>query len=178
MKKRYYNETTKEWYTEGTSITRRLSNGVLFTGVPCVEQLTEWGFVEYVEPEPTPEELLERAKQEKLLALEAYNNSDAVNEFTIGGVPMWLTFDERNRLQKAVEAKESLGKDTMTKNWNGVEYTFLLTVWKAMLAALEDYAYDCQNATDGHKAAIEALTTVEAVEAYDFTTGYPNKIPF
>jgi hypothetical protein len=31
MKKRYYNETTKEWYTEGQSLTRRV-NGVLFSG--------------------------------------------------------------------------------------------------------------------------------------------------
>lgn len=50
--KRYYNETTQEWYNEGTSITRYLSNGSLFAGIPSVEQLTEWGFVEYVPPAP------------------------------------------------------------------------------------------------------------------------------
>lgn len=170
--KRYIDKDGNFW--DGTSIV--LDGMRIFN--PTDEQMIAAGYTEYVDPEPTPEELLEKAKQEKIGELEAYNNSDAVNEFTIGGVPMWLTFDERNRLQKAVEAKESLGKDTMTKNWNGVEYTFLLTVWKAMLAALEDYAYDCQNATDGHKAAIEALTTIETVEAYDFTTGYPPKLNF
>ena len=74
MKKRYYNSTTKEWYTEGNSLTRRVDNGV-FSGIPSVEQLTAWGFVEYIEPEPTPQQLLDRAKQEKIAELEIYDNS-------------------------------------------------------------------------------------------------------
>ena len=74
MKQRYYNSTTHEWYTEGNSLTRRV-NGTLFSGVPSVEQLTEWGFVEWVEPEPTPEQLLERAKASKIAELEIYDNS-------------------------------------------------------------------------------------------------------
>lgn len=176
--KRYYNSTTGEWYTEGQSITWRLSNGALFTGVPSVEQLTEWGFVEWIEPAPTPEQLLQRAKDSKIAELEAYNNSDDVNEFTVSGNPMWLNFDERSRLQKAVDAKEAMGKTTMSKNWNGREYPYPIAVWKQMLAALEDYAFDCQNVTDGHKAAIEALTTVQEVEDYNFQTGYPPKLSF
>ena len=61
MKKRYYNSTTKEWYTEGSTMTKRLDNGV-FSGIPSVEQLTAWGFVEWIEPattlhEPTEEEV-------------------------------------------------------------------------------------------------------------------------
>ena len=92
--KRYYNSTTKEWYTEGASITRRVENGV-FTGIPSEEQLMQWGFVEWVEPAPTPAELLERAKQEKIAELEAYDQSDAVDSFTINGQSMWLTVEMR-----------------------------------------------------------------------------------
>ena len=58
--KRYYNSTTKEWYTEGTPLTKNISNGV-FSGIPSVEQLESWGFEEWHEPEPTPEQLLQRA---------------------------------------------------------------------------------------------------------------------
>lgn len=54
--KRYYNNTTEEWYTEGSSITRKIENGV-FSGIPSVEQLAEWGFEEYIEPEPIAEEI-------------------------------------------------------------------------------------------------------------------------
>ena len=166
-----------EWYTEGTSLTKNIPNGV-FSGIPSEQRLTEWGFEEYIEPTPTPEELLARAKADKIAKLETYNDSDDVNEFTIQGNPMWLTFDERNRLQEAVDAKESMGKEFMTKVWNGIEFTFPLTTWKQMLAALEDYAFDCQNVTDTHKAAIDAKTTVKQVNSYNFKKNYPEKLSF
>ena len=47
--KRYYNKTTNSWYTEGNSITIK-NNNSLFSGIPTEEQLTEWGYEEYVEP--------------------------------------------------------------------------------------------------------------------------------
>ena len=72
MKKRYYNSTNKEWYTEGNSLTRRV-NGALFSGVPSVEQLTAWGFEEWIESESTPAELLERAKASKINKLNNYD---------------------------------------------------------------------------------------------------------
>lgn len=46
----YINPTTNKMYYGG-SITI-IHNGVLFSGIPSVEQLTEWGFVEYIPPEP------------------------------------------------------------------------------------------------------------------------------
>lgn len=54
----YINKQTGKRYSGG-SITIS-HNGVLFSGVPSVEQLTEWGYEEYVPPtppEPTEEEL-------------------------------------------------------------------------------------------------------------------------
>ena len=36
----------------------------------------------------------------------------------------------------------------------------------------------CQNVTDTHKSAINAKITVNQVENYDFTTGYPEKLVF
>jgi len=66
--KRYYNSSTKEWYTVGQSMTKKIENGV-FSGIPTEEQLTEWGFEEWIDPEPpelTEEELLEKAKIEKI----------------------------------------------------------------------------------------------------------------
>lgn len=59
----YINPTTNKMYYGG-SITI-IHNGVLFSGIPSVEQLTEWGFVEYIPPEPpepqppTPEDELD-----------------------------------------------------------------------------------------------------------------------
>lgn len=175
--KRYYNETTKEWYNEGQSLTKRVENGV-FSGIPSEEQLTAWGFVEWVEPAPTPEQLLKRAKQEKIAELEAYDQSDAVDSFTINGQSMWLTVEERQQIATQISANEAVGRDNMTRWFGGHSFTFPLATWKQMLVALEVYAGDAINVTEAHKAAIEALATIEDVEAYDFTANYPTKLSF
>ena len=177
MKKRYYNATTKEWYNEGNSLTKRVDNGV-FTGIPSVEQLTAWGFVEWVEPAPTPEQLLDKAKASKIAELEAYDQSDSVDSFTINGQSMWLTVEERQQIATQISANEAVGRDNMTRWFGGHSFTFPLATWKQMLVALEVYAGDAINVTEAHKAAINALTTVEAVEGYDFTLNYPSKPVF
>ena len=177
MKKRYYNATTKEWYTEGNSLTRRV-NGALFSGIPSVEQLTQWGFVEWIEPAPTPAQLLERAKASKIAEIEAYDQSDAVDSFTINGQSIWLTVEERQQIATQISANEAVGRDNMTRWFGGHSFTFPLATWKQMLVALEVYAGDAINVTEAHKAAIEALATIEDVEAYDFTANYPTKLSF
>jgi len=47
-----------------------------------------------------------------------------------------------------------------------------------MLSSLEIYALECYNQTATHKAAVEALTTAEEINNYDYTTGYPEKLTF
>lgn len=177
MKKRYYNATTKEWYTEGNSLTRRV-NGAVFSGVPSVEQLTAWGFEEWVEPTPTPEQLLEQAKANKIAELMAYDASDAVNSFTIGGQSMWLTVEERQQIATQISANEAIGRDTMTRWFGGHRFTFPIATWKQMLVDLEVYAGDALNVTERHRAAIEALPAEMEVREYDFTTGYPERQAF
>ena len=148
-------------------------------GVPSVEQLTAWGFVEWHEPEPTPAELLERAKSAKISELMAYDSSDAVNQFFLGEYPLWLEFDERERLKAQIESRLRLGYQTMTKTYEGLPaVTFPLNAWLVMSDQLEAYAGDCQEVTNGHKSAINSLLTVTDVENYDFMTGYPQKLVF
>ena len=48
----------------------------------------------------------------------------------------------------------------------------------AMLNALEMYALDCYNVTQSHIAAVKALDTIEEIESYDYTVGYPKKLSF
>ena len=179
--KQYYNETTKEWYNEGQSLTKRVENGV-FTGIPSVEQLTQWGFVEWIEPAPTPEQLLERAKSTKLAELEAYDSSDAVNGFdvTIAGQAMslWIDRETRADYKSSIEAAELLGKTEVHPVFNGVEVTLSVQMAKMALAQVQLYANQCFGVTERHRAAIQQLTTVADVEAYDFTTGYPERLTF
>ena len=128
--------------------------------------------------EPTPAELLALAKSAKQSEITEYDNSANVNSFIIGGVPMWLGFELRSRLKASLEAIESAGGTEMTKTFGGIEYTFTIERWKAMINAVENYAGACQNVTAAHRQSVEALTTAKKVTSYDFTTGYPSKINF
>jgi hypothetical protein len=175
--KRYYNSTTKEWYTEGNSITKNISNGV-FSGIPSEQRLTEWGFVEWVEPTPIPEELLARAKASKIAELEAYDASEEVNSFSVDGKTMWLDAATRQQLRISLDAMQQAGRENVTKWFDGEKYAYPIDVWYYMLGQVEVYAADALNVTESHKAAINALESVTEVQEYDFTVGYPQKLSF
>ena len=179
--KKYYNETTNEWYIEGQSMTHS-TNGGLFSGVPTAEQLAEWGFEEWIEPEPTPAELLEKAKEEKIAEIEVYDVSDAVNSFdvTISGhtMSLWIDRETRADYRSSIEAAELLGRTEVKPVFAGQEVTLSVQMAKMALAQVQLYANQCYGVTERHKAAVNALETIEAVEAYDFTVGYPEKLSF
>lgn len=121
---------------------------------------------------------LRSAKNDTINEIYAWNNSAEVNGFKMGGKRMWLTLQERQAVTIALDAYEHNGETEMTKIWDGVEYTFPLTTYRDMLARIEQYASECQNATERHLAAVEKLETVEEVCDYDYTAGYPEMIDF
>lgn len=127
---------------------------------------------------PTPEQLLDIAKAEKQTEITENDNSANVNSFIIGGVPMWLGFEQRSRLKASLEAIEDAGGTEMTKSFGGIEYTFSCDQWQAMINAVENYAGACQTVTEGHRQAVQTLRTISDVQNYDHTTGYPPKINF
>lgn len=173
----YYNEKLNKFYYGGR-IVMRLDDGSIFHGIPKPEELIRGGYVEYTPSELTPEEALKKAKTIKLNELGEYDSSNAVNSFTLNGQEMWLTVQERQQVATQISANEAIGRETMTRWFEGHEFTFPITVWKQMLTALEVYAGDAFNVTERHKATINALTTKEEVNNYDYTVGYPTKLAF
>ena len=121
---------------------------------------------------------LDEAKSEKIMQIEEYDSSEAVNSFTIGNQTMWLTVSERQQIATQISSNEAIGRDTMTRWYGGEDFTFSLDVWKQMLVALEIYAGDSKNVTEAHKAAVNALETIEEVDNFDITVGYPDKLSF
>lgn len=121
---------------------------------------------------------LRGAKNDTITEINGYNNSSEVNGFIMGGKRMWLTLEERQAVKIALDAYEHNGETEMTKIWDGVEYTFPLATYRDMLARIEQYASECQNATERHLQAVEKLETVEEVCDYDYTAGYPEMIDF
>ena len=145
---------------------------------PTEEQMIEAGWQVYVEPEPTNAQKLAAAKAEKIAQIEYYDASENVEQFTINGTPMWLGHELRQQIRTSAEAYQSLGAETMTKVFNGTEFTFPIAVWIQMLNALEVYAAEALNTTERHKNTVMAMTRRKDVEDYDYTEGYPAKLEF
>lgn len=156
---------------------------------PTHEMLLEHGWVEYVEQVTQSNELpmplrLRRAKNMKLRELKRYDSSSEVNDCIIvyqgEEIHYWASKDERNDLKNAVRDCVSIGRYEYRLDLRDKGISILLNceLLLQMMAALEVYAIDCFNKTTDHEYAIKALQTVEDVEAYDFTIGYPEKLRF
>lgn len=148
---------------------------------PSEAMLLADGWTEYVRPtppEPTEEQKFAIAQERKKDEIERYDKSSAVNQFFIGDTAMWLDKDTRTGLKLRFEAEIAMGKTDTTLWADGVQYPLSLETAIQMLYALEVYASMCYDQTQAHLAAIDALTTIEDVEVYDYTTGYPDKLHF
>lgn len=169
--KRYINDKGEFWDNSPIVLTDGEETLQVFN--PSEGQLAAAGFHEYAEPEKSPSEILTEAKAAKMVEIERYDHSEAVNSFSIAGRPMWLGFEERARLLNQVQSYRKAGRTIMEKYYGGQPFTFPVDLWEQMLAKLEVYAGDALNVTERHKAEIQALESVEEVEAYDITEGYP-----
>ena len=134
------------------------------------------GWVEYIPQPHVP--TIEEIKASKVDAILAYDRSEAVNEFSMGGLPIWLDKATRAGLLLRFEAESKVGRETTTLWYGGQSFTLPLAQAQQILIALELYASECYDRTQAHIAAVNAMESKEAVEAYDYTTGYPAKLNF
>lgn len=121
---------------------------------------------------------IEGAKDKVLRDIVQYDKSEAVNSFKFGGKRMWLDKATRVGLMNSVTIEKASGKADTTLWFGGEPYVIEIDKAIAMLSALEIYALACYNVTEQHKARVSELTDIEAVLAYDYTTGYPEKLSF
>lgn len=150
----------------------------MMTYNPSEEMILAAGWQEWQEPEPTESELLAQAIGNKLAEIDNYDKSASVNSFKIGNKNLWLDAGLRQQLRTSIEAYKAMGRETASKWFGGVEYTFPVDTWLGMLNALEVYAAEALNATEAHKAAVRELATLQEVEEYDITADYPEKLVF
>lgn len=148
---------------------------------PSEEMVLEDGWVEYIAPEPTKTELLERARQQKMMELKAYDESKAVNNCVIvyqgQELDYWADKYERDGLKGALRDCIALGRETYRLDLRdkGVSFNIPCDTLLQMMAVLEVYAVDCFNRTTDHEFMIKSLTTIEEVKEYDFCIGYPTQ---
>ena len=150
---------------------------------PNEDMILADGWVEYITPEPSAEQLLERARMMKLSELHKFDESNEVNDCIIvyqgNELHYWADKHERGSLGSAVRDCMSLGRTDYRLDLRefGVSLSIPCEKLLQMLAHLEVYATDCYNKTTDHEYEIKALTTMEEVENYVFSD-YPEKLRF
>lgn len=132
------------------------------------------GWTKYIAPEPT----LSEVKEAKVAEITDYDASEAVNEFYIGNASLWLDKETRTGLMLRFQAEKAQGKEHTTLWYGVVPYTLPMDTAIEMLYAIEVYASACYDRTAQHKLAVMELDSIDAVKAYDYTTGYPTKLQF
>lgn len=145
---------------------------------PTHEMLIADGWVEYIIPEPTEEELLLRAKVYVKNEIRRYDSSSEVNEFFINGLSVWLDKATRAGLKLRFEAEIAMGNENTSLWYNNMQFPLPLSQAMQMLYAIEIYASACYDNTQAHLANVEALSTIEECEEYDYKVGYPEKLYF
>ena len=145
---------------------------------PTEEMVLEDGWVEFKAPEPTAEELLVRAKKDKIREIEDYDASSSVNEFYVQGHPIWLDKSTRAGLKLRFEAEMQSGKTETVLWYNGTQYPLSVETAVQMLLAIELYASACYDNTQKHISLLDTIESVDDIAAYDYTVGYPEKLMF
>lgn len=119
---------------------------------------------------------LRQAKGAKIAEIEAYDTSSAVNGFKLNSMVVWLDKATRVGLMNSTTIAKDMGNKTTDLWLNGHHLTVDCDKAIALLSALEMYALECFNVTASHKKAVEGMESVEEVEKFDVTDGYPTQL--
>lgn len=119
---------------------------------------------------------IEEAKEILLAEIDAYDKSSAVNGFYLNGERVWLDFELRDRVYQGNERLQRIGR-TDTTLWLGKQcYNLSIEQAQNIISHIEAYAKDCYNVTAAHKKAVGELASIEEIEKYDITAGYPAQL--
>jgi hypothetical protein len=119
---------------------------------------------------------LAQAKREVLKKIDAYDTSPAVNGFALNGTVVWLDKATRVGLMNSTSITKAMGQPTTTLWLGESKMEVPCDTAIQLLSALEMYALECFNVTAAHKKAVSELTSIEEVEKYDITAGYPAQL--
>ena len=124
------------------------------------------------------EKALTLAKKAKIAEIIAYDTSSSVNSFLLNDKQRWLDIDLRRSLSYSTNILKVDGEKTVDIWFDTECKTMDIDNALYMLKELEIYAKQTNNVTHQHRAEVMNLTSIEDVEAYDVTKGYPEKLVF
>lgn len=141
-----------------------------------VQRETEGGKPDEETPSAEIPTDIEMAKAAKIAQIAAYSDSDAVNSLTFNGIKTWLTRTVRDGYDTSITAAKNLGEPNVTFMVGDNEMQLPVEQARRVLDLVQRYADACFLVTERHKIAVKSLQTVEEVEKYDYTRGYPEKL--
>lgn len=155
-------------------------NNIVIDGMrainPTAEQYERAGYMPYIEPMPTEEELLKQAIDSKVDEIKEYDKSPAVNSFKLNGMDAWINREDRIGTSRAIQLDKENGQ-TESEIWlNGICLNVNCDMALEMLGKVGFYAYKAYNRTQAHIHAVRELKSIEGVQKYDYTQGYPEKL--
>jgi hypothetical protein len=99
-------------------------------------------------------------------------------------IPCWFDAQQRSTFQTSIAARRLListglvVEQTIQLPVAGTVATLPLDRAEFMLAQLQCYADEAFLMTETHRAIVSRLTDIAVVDAYDYTTGYPESLTF
>lgn len=139
---------------------------------PTHEILIANGYVkEFIE-----ENTLDKAIALKVEEIKSYDNSDNVNSFLLNGVAVWINREDRIGTRRAIELDIVAGNEVSEIWLQGMMLKVNSQLALKLLDKVEHYAFTAYNITQRHIHNVKQLTTIEEVNKYDYTTGYPKKL--
>lgn len=121
---------------------------------------------------------LKDAKKEKKRQIERYDNSEAVNSFLVNGMPTWILGERRSQYMTSIASARIMEESTIELPILGRMIALPLDNAERMLAQLQRYGDNAANCTDQHYMNVDMISSIEEVDGYDYTTGYPEKVSF
>ena len=121
---------------------------------------------------------IEEVRKMKISEIQIFDKSANVNSFKIQRKSVWLDKSTRVGLFNSISIEKNAGKTHTILWYDAIKYIIPIPDALAMLNKIEMYALNCYNVTQSHIAAVKSLQTIEEIENYDYTVGYPVKLSF
>lgn len=176
---------TSRYYEQG--VIHKLSNQKDVTGGPfpwsegdsyiAKRAIYESAWDEFLNPPPT----LEQAKVSKINELRSYSNGKKAGKVIYSSNTYLSVKNFLERIMHEYEKFDRVGSlpagyYVLDHLDNEISFTVLANL-EALIDRIIELHWECDKVEDNHRQSINALVSVESVQSYDFTTGWPT-IPY